>query len=144
MTKEITAKQKINYLMIFLSEKEKSLFKRMYGDYPDTKSKERHAVSQIENTLNKRCFSLSRSREEIEELENVIEKLKKEKKDIKEKNRHLQEEVVNLNKIEASGTRVVTTEEDKRLAKLAALEAGGVDNWEWYDTALEDWFNKYN
>jgi hypothetical protein len=24
-------------------------------------------------------------------------------------------------------------------AKLAALEAGGVDNWEWYDEALKDY-----
>lgn len=27
----------------------------------------------------------------------------------------------------------------RRLAKLDALEAGGVDNWEGYDFALEDW-----
>lgn len=33
------------------------------------------------------------------------------------------------------------TEKDKRrLAKLDALEAGGVDNWEWYDESLKDWF----
>lgn len=28
---------------------------------------------------------------------------------------------------------------DRKLAKLAALEAGGVDNWEGYDFALEEW-----
>lgn len=27
----------------------------------------------------------------------------------------------------------------RRLAKLDALEAGGVDNWEWYGEALKDW-----
>lgn len=33
------------------------------------------------------------------------------------------------------------TEKDKRrLAKLDALEAGGVDNWEWYGESLKDWF----
>ncbi len=30
------------------------------------------------------------------------------------------------------------TEQDKRrLAKLDALEAGGVDNWEWYGDSIE-------
>lgn len=28
----------------------------------------------------------------------------------------------------------------RRLAKLDALEHGGVDNWEWYDEALKDWY----
>ena len=34
-------------------------------------------------------------------------------------------------------------EAELRLAKLDALEAAGVDNWEGYDFALEDW-NKQN
>jgi hypothetical protein len=28
---------------------------------------------------------------------------------------------------------------ERRLAKLEALEAGGVDNWEGYDFAMESW-----
>lgn len=32
---------------------------------------------------------------------------------------------------------VLNDETDFRLRKLAALEAGGVDNWEWYDDAME-------
>lgn len=28
---------------------------------------------------------------------------------------------------------------ERRLAKLDALEAGGVDNWEWYDVSLKEW-----
>lgn len=31
-------------------------------------------------------------------------------------------------------------EVQRRLDKLQALENGGVDNWEWYDQSLEDWF----
>jgi len=31
----------------------------------------------------------------------------------------------------------------RNLAKLAALEAGGVDNWEWYGDSLSEW-NKEN
>jgi len=27
----------------------------------------------------------------------------------------------------------------RRLAKLDALEAGGVDNWEWYGESLKEW-----
>lgn len=27
--------------------------------------------------------------------------------------------------------------------KLAALEAGGVDNWEWYHESIKDWLEKY-
>lgn len=30
----------------------------------------------------------------------------------------------------------------RELSKLAALEAGGVDNWEWYDESLSDWFKE--
>jgi hypothetical protein len=28
---------------------------------------------------------------------------------------------------------------ERKLAKLEALEAGGVDNWEWYSEALKEW-----
>lgn len=34
----------------------------------------------------------------------------------------------------------VSNKIERRLAKLDALEAGGVDNWEWYDESLEGWF----
>lgn len=27
----------------------------------------------------------------------------------------------------------------RQISKLSALEAGGVDNWEWYDESLKDW-----
>lgn len=33
----------------------------------------------------------------------------------------------------------LTKEQERRLAKLDALEAGGVDNWEWYDEALKEY-----
>ena len=33
----------------------------------------------------------------------------------------------------------LTKEQERRLAKLDALEAGGVDNWEWYGESLKDW-----
>lgn len=36
----------------------------------------------------------------------------------------------------------VSNEIKRRLAKLDALEAGGVDNWEWYDESLKDWFEE--
>ena len=32
----------------------------------------------------------------------------------------------------------ITKEQQRRLAKLSALEAGGVDNWEFYDDALTE------
>ncbi len=28
----------------------------------------------------------------------------------------------------------------RQIAKLEALEAGGVDNWEWYSESLKEWF----
>lgn len=31
---------------------------------------------------------------------------------------------------------------NNRLRKLEALEAGGVDNWEWYDASLEEYYNE--
>jgi hypothetical protein len=32
----------------------------------------------------------------------------------------------------------------KDQAKLRALEAGGVDNWEWYGESLKDYFKEYD
>lgn len=34
----------------------------------------------------------------------------------------------------------LTKEQERRLAKLDALEAGGVDNWEWYSESLKEWY----
>lgn len=31
---------------------------------------------------------------------------------------------------------------ERAQAKLNALEAGGVDNWEWYSESLKDWFKE--
>ena len=36
--------------------------------------------------------------------------------------------------------RQITEQELRRLSKLDALEAGGVDNWEWYDKSLKEWY----
>lgn len=36
-------------------------------------------------------------------------------------------------------TSVLPKKIQRQLDKLAALEAGGVDNWEWYDEALKCW-----
>ena len=33
----------------------------------------------------------------------------------------------------------LSKKDQRRLAKLDALEAGGVDNWEWYDESLKSW-----
>lgn len=35
---------------------------------------------------------------------------------------------------------LISRETQRRLDKLDALEAGGVDNWEWYGESLKDWF----
>lgn len=32
---------------------------------------------------------------------------------------------------------------EKRDEKLSALESGGVDNWEWYEDSLEEFWKKY-
>ena len=33
-------------------------------------------------------------------------------------------------------------EYESQIKKLQALEAGGVDNWEWYSESLKDWFKE--
>ena len=42
---------------------------------------------------------------------------------------------VKLSKVEYNNMR-------RKIAKLDALEAGGVDNWEWYDESLKEWFKE--
>ena len=42
--------------------------------------------------------------------------------------------------IELSASEYRKLERD--LKKLRALEAGGVDNWEWYGESLTDWFKE--
>ena len=43
-----------------------------------------------------------------------------------------------MNEIRVSTTRLAQLEKAEK--KLQALEAGGVDNWEWYSESLKDFF----
>ena len=103
--------QKIEYLLQFLTDREKELLERMYHN--DYSGQEERVIFQIENTLKKR------NQKDLEQIE--MDKLTKDQiKDLK--------------------TKIKLDEND--LEKLNALEVGGVDNWEWYGEALEEWFKK--
>ena len=57
-------------------------------------------------------------------------RMERELADTEEENAALTEELVKLRK------QVAEMEDDVKL--LRALQAGGVDNWEWYDASLEN------
>ncbi len=83
--------------------------------------------------MNNKCDKLKVIEEEL-----VLEKEKT--KQLEKENKNLNKQIVRLeNKIDrfTNPIDIENYEVQERLAILAALEAGGVDNWMWYSEALE-------
>lgn len=135
---------KIEYLSNLLAlctEKQKNLFCRMYPNGPNKYQLSR-AISQVENTL-----------KDLNTLKSDLVSIKTAAKDkyigLEAEFNHLQrilESTKNaLNEANNSIEKLITpinTENkaiQERLELLDALEAGGVDNWQWYDESIEDY-----
>ena len=125
-------------LVRLLTEEQLDLFNRIYPNGP-TKKQLPHAIDQVERTLiqlNNHVRELRNVREEFQastiEAEKQIKALKRQLEDTERELRAEQSRRKALeNPINTANANV-----QRRLDKLAALEDGGVDNWDWYGECM--------
>ena len=131
----MTKTEYLNDLLTLCTECQKNMYNRMYPNGVTGKQVD-NAISQIKNTilgLNNKCDKLS-------SVELELSTLKIEHEHLKQVNNRLQRECVVLeNEVDRLSNPISTDNAYvlERLAILDALEAGGVDNWDWYGYALE-------
>jgi peptidoglycan hydrolase CwlO-like protein len=137
----MTQYEYMNNLLALCTDSQKELFNRMYPDGPD-KKQVRWAIVQLENTLK----NLDLSKEELRNVKNDLEKtlsstyteMRKLELEIKSLKSELHEANSRINQLE-NPINTENTDVQDRLCKLDALEAGGVDNWDGYDFAMEQY-----
>jgi uncharacterized protein YlxW (UPF0749 family) len=134
----MSKKQYLDDLITLCTKKQIEMFNRMYPNGPTSKQFDR-AIDQIKATI----LGLNK---DVERLKDIEKDFKESKIVSEEKEQSLQKEIKLLNhEIESLNNEIdmfnnpINTdniEVQKRLAKLDALEAGGVDNWEWYGECM--------
>ena len=134
-------KEYLNNLLTLCTEKQCNFFSRIYPNGPKP-NQIKHAISQTENTLRN--------------LNATNEDLKRVKKEAKEsideftiKNNIINQNLKNTENelkeayalIERLKTPISVNNNDiqEQLDLLSALEAGGVDNWEFYDESISNY-----
>ena len=130
----------MNSLLALCSDAQQEIFKKMYPTKPTPKQLN-HAITQLENTLKRENLEIEtlkrqfrESKELVTSLEENIKSLESENRKLKKENGRLEKEIERLS---SDPVAVDNADIQKDLALLAALEAGGVDNWEWYDEAVQ-------
>lgn len=100
------------------------------------------AITQVENTLHK----LNDKSEEFDNLRRTVVTLKlQHKKELERQDNTitmLRGEVIILELVAQRLKNPISVENNEvqeRLLKLDALEAGGVDNWEWYGESMRNY-----
>jgi thiamine biosynthesis lipoprotein ApbE len=116
------------------------MFNRMYPNGPAPKQI-KWAITQIENTIlsmNKKAQVLANIQAEFEEFKRVnsaiTESLQLSFNNLAQELNEADKEIERLSTPETIASADVL----RRLYELAALEAAGVDNWEWYDKAMSN------
>lgn len=134
----------LNKLLLLCTEKQTDLFGRMYPDGV-SKAQLSWAVTQLENTLK----GLNDQNEQMKALKaghkDAISETESEKYKLTHKIERLENElneVANrLGRVQ-NPINIENSEVQERLELLSALEAGGVDNWEWYDESISNYRNQ--
>ena len=127
-------------LLDLCTEKQKNLFGRMYPTGPTAKQLN-WAVTQLENTLKNLNVDKEQLRDEKKAHADDVESLNKSIRDLEKK---LSIAVADLADAErrierlSNSDAVNSADIQERLALLDALEAGGVDNWDGYDDAVDE------
>ena len=131
-------KDYLSKLLSLCTDKQKDRFSKMYPNGPIPKQITR-AIQQIENTLsdlniyNEENIELKKYYNEI--TNNLCEVISNQESSINK----LEHDLHNANiSILLLKTPINLNNKDisYRLSKLEALEAAGVDNWEWYEEAM--------
>ena len=130
-------------LVSILTEDQLSLFNRMYPEWP-SKSQTKLAIVQAETTLMKLNETNSKLRHEnIELKESILKKsssLIEYENDLDDIKSDLKEAYKTIERLK-NPINIENSVVQERLELLAALEAGGVDNWEWYDESIDRHMN---
>lgn len=129
-------------LLALCTPSQKDLFARMYPTGV-TNDQLAHAIKQIENTL---C-SLNCKNEEFNDLKishhNDVVRLESAHAEVVVELRNAQKHITSLeavnDRLSSNPDAVENNKTQERLLKLDALEAGGVDNWDSYDDAMESY-----
>lgn len=131
----MTKTEYLNDLLTLCTDSQKNMYNRMYPNGVTGKQVD-NAISQIKNTilgLNNKCDKLSSVSLELSTLKIEHEQLKQVNNRLQRDCDVLENEVDRLSNPISTDNAYV----QERLAILDALEAGGVDNWDWYGASLE-------
>ena len=131
--------QYMESLIELCTEKQKDFFLRIYPDGPNP-SQVKRATQQIEATLKQDNLKIEQLKGELkahqtsaEEAHLKLKSVSKELVDCKSDKEDLQLVIDRI----SNPIDIENSEVQSRLSLLNALEAGGVDNWEWYDHAIK-------
>jgi len=133
-------KDYLQKILALCTENQLSMFNRMYPNGPD-KNQIKRAIQQVEQTLKVFNCKNQKLREENKESKQCIEILTTENNKLKKEINYLKEDLKESNiKITNLSTpsAIESANINASLQKLAALEAVGVDNWEYYDEAMNN------
>jgi hypothetical protein len=117
-----------------------------YGKVLDLKEKAQSELRRAEQLVKEFIASNKKTCEEKELLASSLEELQ-EKVNEKRQELSVLEDSVSTSTIDSEGYAGVETKELARLRardfELQCLEAGGVDNWDWYSESLKEYCKRY-
>jgi hypothetical protein len=133
------SKKYLDQILKLCTPSQLDMFNRMYPDGPAPKQINT-AISQVERTI----LSLNHQVEKLKDIDKAFEEFKEAAAARESAHvrgfQHLTKELADVLKenerLSASPVNVNNADIIEQLDKLAALEAAGVDNWEWYGEAL--------
>ena len=128
-------------LLDLCTDWQRAFFSRMYPTGPTAKQLN-WAVTQLENTLKNLNVDKEQLRDEKKAHADDVELLNKSIRDLEKKlstvTAKLADAERRIERLSNSGS-VNSAEIQERLALLDALEAGGVDNWDGYANAVDEY-----
>lgn len=136
----IGKREYMDKILSFLTERELAVFRRVFGGKINDVDGaidliERHMKSQARER-----FDIEQHNEEIKRRDTDIMVANDEKNHLKVRIISLEKDIERMQchvEVIESETDTDSAYAKKRLAILDALEAGGVDNWEWYEESLK-------
>ena len=137
----MTKQDYLNKILRLCTEEQQALFNSMYCKGPDLKQLDR-AIAQVEHTLrvqniDKAAYrKLEREKNEVEaelrlQLKNIESDLKRSEDRLNEVDRE--------NRMLRNPILLDNVHVQEKCDLLDALQAGGVDNWEGYEAAVNNW-----
>lgn len=136
----MTKQDYLNNLLNLCTESQKDLFNRMYPNGVSNKQLS-HAIYQVENTLRELNTKKEIVQNKNKDLTDTINSLEEEIKTLKRKLYYSEleyKESIDLIDRLKNPISIKNNEVQERLIRLQLLEAGGVDNWDGYDYAINN------